>query len=58
MIELQWVKRKKVYVDEYTEFPFTENVLQYRESVEDDYGNFLYYTEWTDVPVVEENVQN
>jgi hypothetical protein len=57
MIELQWVKRKKVYVDGDGEFPFTENVLQYRYSTLCD--GMKGSSPWTDVPVVEEeNVQN
>jgi hypothetical protein len=50
MIELRWVKRKKSYVDEDGEFPYTENVLQYRYFHQD----YAPWSEWTDVPVVEE----
>jgi hypothetical protein len=49
MIELRWVKRKKSYVDEDGEFPYTENVLQYRHR-----SIHTPWSDWTDVPVVED----
>jgi hypothetical protein len=50
MIELRWVKRKQTHEDAEGEFTFTECILQYRSY------QILFdkWTEWTDVPVVEE----
>jgi hypothetical protein len=52
MIELRWVKRKKSYEDEDGEFPYTENILQYRFRVL--VNNAPIWSIWAYVPVVEE----